>query len=123
MNHPNPVRKLAPRPRAGYLLSLFLLAGWLATSAHAGVVFTSLYSFGAITNAGVLLRIDGANPYAGLVQGSDGYLSGTTACGGTNGYYYSDNGGDILGYYSFGTVFKISTKWRVDHIIFLQRHE
>ncbi len=108
MNHPNPVRKLTARPRAVYSLALILLAGWLATSTQAGVVFTNLYSFGAITNAGGY-ALDGANPYAGLVQGSDGYLYGTTAYGGTNGYYYSDNGGDILGYYSFGTVFKIST--------------
>jgi uncharacterized repeat protein (TIGR03803 family) len=48
--------------------------------------FTSLYSF---TGAH-----DGANPYAGLVQGSDGSFYGTTYVGGTNGY---------------GTVFKIST--------------
>ena len=37
---------------------------------------------------------DGASPEAGLVQGSDGNLYGTTVAGGTNGY---------------GTVFKIST--------------
>jgi len=49
-------------------------------------VYTSLYSFGSSTN-------DGANPYAGLVQGSDGNFYGTTYYGGTN-----DN----------GTVFRIS---------------
>ena len=48
--------------------------------------FTSLYSFTG-TN-------DGANPYAGLVQGSDGNFYGTTSSGGTNGY---------------GTVFKFAT--------------
>jgi uncharacterized repeat protein (TIGR03803 family) len=48
--------------------------------------FTSLYSFTDGT--------DGANPQAGLVQGRDGYLYGTTSAGGTNDY---------------GTVFKIST--------------
>ena len=47
---------------------------------------TSLYSF---TGGN-----DGANPDAGLVQGSDGNFYGTTYGGGTNGY---------------GTVFKIST--------------
>jgi uncharacterized repeat protein (TIGR03803 family) len=48
--------------------------------------FTSLYSFTG-TN-------DGGNPFAGLVQGSDGNLYGTTFFGGTNGY---------------GTVFKYAT--------------
>ena len=48
---------------------------------------TSLYSF---TDGN-----DGAYPYAGLVQGSDGNFYGTTDGGGTNGGY--------------GTVFKIST--------------
>jgi uncharacterized repeat protein (TIGR03803 family) len=43
---------------------------------------------------------DGANPYAGLMQGSDGYLYGTTCAGGTNPGPYWDG---------YGTVFKIST--------------
>ena len=47
---------------------------------------TVLYSF---TNAGV----DGANPFAGLIQASDGNFYGTTEFGGTSGY---------------GTVFKIT---------------
>jgi uncharacterized repeat protein (TIGR03803 family) len=47
---------------------------------------TSLYSFTG--------GHDGANPQAGLVQGSDGSFYGTTFGGGTNGY---------------GTVFKINT--------------
>jgi uncharacterized repeat protein (TIGR03803 family) len=49
-------------------------------------LLTSLYSFAD--------TYDGENPYAGLVQGSDGLLYGTTTQGGTN---------------NFGTVFKIST--------------
>jgi uncharacterized repeat protein (TIGR03803 family) len=47
---------------------------------------TTLYSF---TGGG-----DGANPYAGLTQGADGMLYGTTFYGGTNGY---------------GTVFRMTT--------------
>jgi uncharacterized repeat protein (TIGR03803 family) len=57
-----------------------------AFGAQAGVVFTNLYSF---TGGN-----DGANPLAGLVQGSDGNFYGTTSQGGTN---------------DLGTVFKIST--------------
>jgi uncharacterized repeat protein (TIGR03803 family) len=49
-------------------------------------IFTPLYSFTG-TN-------DGANPYAGLVQGQDGNFYGTTFFGGTNRY---------------GTVFKFAT--------------
>jgi len=40
--------------------------------------FTNLYSFTG--------GVDGANPYGALVQGSDGYLYGTTSAGGTAGY-------------------------------------
>ncbi|MGO8928062.1 MAG: choice-of-anchor tandem repeat GloVer-containing protein [Limisphaerales bacterium] len=54
--------------------------------AQAGVIFTNLYSFTG-TN-------DGANPYAGLVQGSDGSLYGTASSGGQN---------------NLGTVYKLST--------------
>jgi uncharacterized repeat protein (TIGR03803 family) len=54
---------------------------------------TSLHSFGPV---------NGANPVAGLVQGSDGNFYGTTRNDGTNASYY--------GYYwGYGTVFKIST--------------
>jgi uncharacterized repeat protein (TIGR03803 family) len=49
-------------------------------------IFTPLHSFTGM--------IDGANPYAGLVQGTDGGLYGTTENGGTNG---------------FGTVFRFAT--------------
>ena len=57
-----------------------------ALGTNAGVFFTNLYSFSG-TN-------DGANPYAGLVQGSDGNLYGTTSSGGAH---------------NLGTVFKISS--------------
>jgi uncharacterized repeat protein (TIGR03803 family) len=55
-----------------------------------------------VTSGGTLTTIynfantpDGANPYAGLVQGTDGKLYGTTAAGGASG---------------LGTVFKVTTK-------------
>jgi len=70
----------------GLAMAVVLQLGMLAGSAQTGAVFTSLYSFGG-TN-------DGADPYARLVQGSDGNFYGTTEAGGTN---------------NFGTVFKITT--------------
>jgi uncharacterized repeat protein (TIGR03803 family) len=65
-----------------------------AFGVQAGVVFNTLYSFGSIMDTNGT-PLDGANPVAGLVQGNDGYLYGTTQAGGTNGGY--------------GTVFIIST--------------
>jgi uncharacterized repeat protein (TIGR03803 family) len=66
-------------------------------SANAGAVFritpagtlTTLYSFCAQTNC-----TDGSNPYAGLIQSTDGNFYGTTSQGGANG---------------FGTVFSITS--------------
>jgi uncharacterized repeat protein (TIGR03803 family) len=54
-----------------------------------GGTLTSLYSFCAQANCA-----DGAEPVAGLVQGSDGNLYGTTQTGGASG---------------FGTIFKITS--------------
>jgi uncharacterized repeat protein (TIGR03803 family) len=54
---------------------------------------TTLYAFGTVTNA-YGEPLDGGNPYAGLVQGSDGCFYGATVWGGTN---------------NTGTVFEIST--------------
>jgi uncharacterized repeat protein (TIGR03803 family) len=61
---------------------------------------TTLYAFGTVTNASGF-PLDGANPQAGLVQGSDGYFYGTTTSGGV---YANQYGND----YAYGTVFKIS---------------
>jgi len=58
--------------------------------------FTSLYSFCSQPNCS-----DGANPFAGLIQATDGNLYGTTTYGG-NG-----NNGELNG--DAGTVFKITT--------------
>jgi uncharacterized repeat protein (TIGR03803 family) len=60
---------------------------------------TTLYSF---TGGGA----DGANPAAGLVQGSDGSFYGTTANGGNFQARYSSHSRYFI---SFGTVFQIST--------------
>jgi uncharacterized repeat protein (TIGR03803 family) len=57
--------------------------------------YTSLYSFGSSP--------DGANPVAGLVQGSDGSFYGTTEAGGTSTNYNSQDRD-----YGGGTVFRIS---------------
>ena len=99
----NDSRNLVSRPCAGCFLALtepipgrkpllLMELFWAAVlvlpvfGAHAGVVFTTLYSFTGMN--------DGANPQAGLVQGSDGSFYGTTMGGGTS---------------YFGTVFKVST--------------
>jgi len=70
------------------------MLGLAGFGARAGVVITSLYSFGAVhdTNGNLL---DGANPQAALALGGGGCFYGTTGSGGTNGV---------------GTVFKISTQ-------------
>jgi len=57
-----------------------------------GTGYAPLYSFSGTGG-------DGANPLAGLIQGADGALYGTTYAGGTNGDF---PGGD-------GTVFRIGT--------------
>ena len=63
-----------------------------------GTVFKMTTS-GALTILLSFNGTNGANPMAGLVQGPDGLLYGTTLNGGTND---ADSGGD-------GTVFKITT--------------
>jgi uncharacterized repeat protein (TIGR03803 family) len=76
------------RPVLALLMRLLCAAALAlpAAGAQASAALTSLHSFGVFTN--------GANPYAGLVQGGDGSFYGTTVGGGTNGGY--------------GTVFRIS---------------
>jgi uncharacterized repeat protein (TIGR03803 family) len=61
-----------------------------------GGTLTTLYSFCSQTGCA-----DGENPYAGLVQGSDGYLYGTTLDGGPNAGFTGKGA---------GTVFKITPR-------------
>ena len=68
--------------------------------------YTSLYSFGTIQDA-YGHPLDGANPYAGLVQGSDGNFYGTTYLGGTNNsgsVFKVNTNGALTSLYSFGTI-------------------
>ena len=72
-----------------FLTAILLVAGMAGASAGVGVTLTPLFSFGYnYTNT------DGTSPTAGLVQGTDAALYGTTPAGGTN---------------DLGTVFKITT--------------
>ena len=84
------------------LLTRLLWAAALALpvwGAQAGAVLTSLHSFQVFPN--------GENPWAALVQGSDGYFYGTTDNGGTNNvgtvFKISPNG-VLTTLYAFGTV-------------------
>ncbi len=76
------------KPLSALLLRLLWAAAlvFFGFRAPAAVVFTTLHPFGG-TN-------DGAQPYAALVQGSDGYFYGTTISGGAH---------------DAGTVFQISS--------------
>jgi uncharacterized repeat protein (TIGR03803 family) len=74
--------------KAVFVLCPICLMTALVASPQA--TFTTIYSFCSQTNC-----TDGAAPYAGLAQGTDGRLYGTTETGGANG--------------SGGTVFKIRT--------------
>ncbi|HEV7925816.1 MAG TPA: choice-of-anchor tandem repeat GloVer-containing protein [Verrucomicrobiae bacterium] len=86
MNERLPARK----PILSLLMRLLVAAAFVAPAFHAqaGAILTSLHSFDSR---------DGINPYGGLVQGTDGFLYGTTYSGGNNGVDGA------------GTVFKIST--------------
>jgi uncharacterized repeat protein (TIGR03803 family) len=87
----NGIRKVESNAPVFVLFMRLLWAAALVLSAfgaQAGLVLTTLHSF----QQGFP---NGANPFAGLVQASDGNFYGTTYDGGTN---------------NFGTVFKISTE-------------
>jgi len=102
--------------QAGALTTIWSFSGSEGTNPHAGLIEGSDGSFygtttgGGLNGKGTVFKItsngilttlwsfnpktDGANPSAGLIQGSDGLFYGTTPSGGQNGK---------------GTVFKISS--------------
>lgn len=67
--------------------------------------FTTLYSFGTKSSASATLA-DGANPIAGLIQGTDGNFYGMTASGGIAGCQGNLNDPFLVG--GCGTIFKIA---------------
>jgi uncharacterized repeat protein (TIGR03803 family) len=91
----------------GVLISLYAFSANDGANPQAGLVpgsdgyFYGTTQSGGMNNAGTVFKLstngaltslysfsggnDGANPYAGLVQGSDGNFYGTTQIGGTNG--------------------------------------
>src|ERR1700722_19844914 len=79
---------VAGRWRASRMFAALVAAALstIAVGSRAGILLTNIHSFNVYTN--------GATPYSGVIQGSDGYFYGTTAYGGTNGNH--------------GTVYKIS---------------
>jgi uncharacterized repeat protein (TIGR03803 family) len=89
------------------LLSSFVLHPSSLAHAQAAAVLTTLHSFGAVTNSSGD-ALDGANPTAGLVQGSDGYFYGTTHVGGRYGecgtVFKITSNGYLTTLYAFGSI-------------------
>jgi uncharacterized repeat protein (TIGR03803 family) len=86
----------------------------LAYGAGVGTVFkistggalTTLHDFGAITNSSGEF-LDGANPIAGLLEGTGGIFYGTTESGGTNGagsVFKMSSGGTLTSLYAFSGI-------------------
>jgi uncharacterized repeat protein (TIGR03803 family) len=76
--------------------------------------FTSLYSFGAVTND-VGQAVDGSSPN-GLVQGADGSFYGTTQSGGSNNtqYGYPPGAGTLFSLSTSNQMFTVTTLYSFD---------
>jgi uncharacterized repeat protein (TIGR03803 family) len=78
---------------------LLVLAGQVGRAS--GQTFTVLWQFGSLSN-----DVDGANPWAGLIQGTDGSFYGTT--GGTNTHnctvFKITSAGTLTPLWQFGTL-------------------
>ena len=87
--------------------TMFAVVALCAATAMAvmGQTFTTMYSF--CTQSTQSWCADGANPFAGLVQGTDGNLYGTTAFGGA---CVEASGG-------CGTVFRITPAGELETIV------
>ncbi len=69
---------------------------------NAGTVFR-MTPAGSLTNLSMFINSNGANPYSGLIQGTDGSFYGTTEQGGTNG--------------GWGVVFQVTTNGALSTLI------
>jgi len=70
-------------------------------------VYSVAYAFGQVSSSTSGQFLDGANPTAALVQGTDGNFYGTTASGGTNGFgtvFSLSPQGALTPIYSFGAI-------------------
>src|SRR5260370_38370643 len=87
---------------SGRVISTALLMFWLTgAGASGGVLFTNLYSFDG--------GMDGAFPFATLMQASDGNLSGST-----------ENGGALSSISGYGTIFHMTLDGGVNALYYFQ---
>jgi len=93
--------RLSEKPLRTIAIILLVLAGRAFNARAQTNVYTVLHSFGSSAN-------DGTVPLAGLIQGNDGNLYGTTSLGGTNNHgtvFRISPSGNYTNLYSFTGVF------------------
>lgn len=98
-------------------------AGTIYRLAYDGSGYTTLHSFGVYSEVNVNgnpINEDGAYPETALIEGSDGYLYGTTRAGGTNGtgviFRIWPDGTGFTRLHQFGPVTSASTESTVKNI-------